>query len=229
MPGSKWERMDLEQLDPLDLPDAPAPAADPSPAVPMAPSGSAGLPVAVAPPRSLMNVDWKGLVKTVAPAIAAAFGGPLAGMATRALGELFLGNPNATEDEIAAAVATAKPEDLLRLRQADIDFRKHLTDAGIKLEEIAAADRASARQMAIQTGDLTTPRVLAVVVMIGFFSSVLAVFAGVADLTEPSTATLVGAVVGYASAKADQVVSYWFGSSSGSKAKTDALERVATK
>ena len=176
-----------------------------------------------------MNDKWKDIVKVVAPTIAATLGGPLAGMAARALGELFLGDANASEDEIAAAVSGASPETLIKLRQLDLEFKKSLTDAGIKLEEIAAADRASARRMAVETGDLWTPRVLAVVVMIGFFASVLAVFTGIADLTEPSTATLVGAVVGYASAKADQVVGYWFGSSAGSKAKTDALERMVAR
>lgn len=81
--------------------------------------------------------------------------------------------------------------------------------------------------MAATTGDLWTPRLLAIVVILGFFASVLAVFAGVADLAEPSTATLVGAVVGYASAKADQVVAYWFGSSAGSRAKTEELAAMA--
>ena len=171
--------------------------------------------------------DWKGLVYRAAPSLATALGGPFAGMAVRVLGETLLGDAGATEDQVAAAVASAKPEDLLRLRDADLAFKKHLNEAGIKLEEIAAADRADARRMAATTGDLWTPRLLAIVVILGFFASALAVFAGVADLSEPSTATLVGAVVGYASAKADQVVAYWFGSSAGSRAKTEELATMA--
>ena len=156
--------------------------------------------------------DWKGLVYRAAPALATALGGPFAGMAVRVLGETLLGDAGATEDQVAAAVASAKPEDLLRLRDADLAFKKH---------------RADARRMAATTGDLWTPRLLAIVVILGFFASALAVFAGVADLAEPSTATLVGAVVGYASAKADQVVAYWFGSSAGSRAKTEELAAMA--
>jgi hypothetical protein len=174
-----------------------------------------------------MSFDWRSLVTTVAPALATALGGPLAGMAVRTLGQVLLGNPEATEDQVAAAVAAASPEDLVRLRDADLAFRKHLTDAGIKLEQIAAADRADARRMAEKTGDLWTPRLLAIVVVGGFFVAVIWVLAGWADLTDASTATLVGAVIGYASAKADQVVSYWFGSSAGSKAKTEELADLA--
>jgi hypothetical protein len=175
-----------------------------------------------------MTFDWKALVQRAAPALATALGGPLAGMAVRVLGETLLGDADATEDRVAAAVAAAKPEDLVRLRDADLAFKKHLTDAGIKLEEIAAADRADARKLAAVTGDLWTPRVLALVVVGGFFAAVVWVLAGGA-VSDPTTATLVGAVVGYASAKADQVVSFWFGSSAGSRAKTEALERLGSK
>ena len=175
-----------------------------------------------------MTLDWKALVQRAAPALATALGGPLAGMAIRILGETLLGDSDATEDRVAAAVAAAKPEDLVRLRDADLAFRKHLTEAGIKLEEIAAADRADARKLAVITGDLWTPRVLALVVVGGFFAAVVWVLAGGA-VSDPTTATLVGAVVGYASAKADQVVSFWFGSSAGSRAKTEALERLGGK
>lgn len=175
-----------------------------------------------------MTLDWKALVQRAAPALATALGGPLAGMAVRVLGETLLGDSDATEDRVAAAVAAAKPEDLVRLRDADLAFKKHLTDAGIKLEEIAAADRADARKLAVITGDLWTPRVLALVVVGGFFAAVVWVLAGGA-VSDPTTATLVGAVVGYASAKADQVVSFWFGSSAGSRAKTEALERLGSK
>ena len=173
-----------------------------------------------------MTLDWKALVQRAAPALATALGGPLAGMAVRVLGETLLGDSDATEDQVAAAVALAKPEDLVRLRETDTAFRKHLTDAGIKLEEISAADRADARKLAVITGDLWTPRLLAFVVVGGFFTAVVWVLAGWATLSDPTTATLVGAVVGYASAKADQVVSFWFGSSAGSRAKTEALERL---
>lgn len=175
------------------------------------------------------STDWRGVVKAVAPTLAAALGGPLAGMATRALGEVLLPSREAvTEQDLASALAVATPEDLVKLRQADLAFKQHLADAGVKLEEIAAADRADARKLAVITGDLWTPRVLALVVVGGFFAAVVWVLAGGA-VSDPTTATLVGAVVGYASAKADQVVSFWFGSSAGSRAKTEALERLGSK
>ena len=51
--------------------------------------------------------DWKGIVGTVAPAIAAALGGPLAGLGVSALaGALGLGD-GANEEEVARAVEYA--------------------------------------------------------------------------------------------------------------------------
>ena len=44
---------------------------------------------------------------------------------------------------------------------------------------------------------------------------------------DPTVATLVGAVVGYASAKADQVISFFFGSSEGGDSAQQHLAEVA--
>ena len=46
-------------------------------------------------------MDWKSIVKVVAPTIATGLGGPLAGLATKALSEVLLGKSDGTEDEVA--------------------------------------------------------------------------------------------------------------------------------
>jgi len=43
-----------------------------------------------------MSTTWKGIVGTVAPALATALGGPLAGVAVRAIAEKVLGKPEAS-------------------------------------------------------------------------------------------------------------------------------------
>ena len=64
----------------------------------------------------------------------------------------------------------------------------------------------------------------------GFFGVVYMVMGGhVENITDPLLAGLIGTLIGYASAKADQVVSYYFGSSSSSKNKTAALTSMAGK
>lgn len=176
----------------------------------------------------MAKVDWKKLVGSVAPTLAAAFGGPLAGMAVKTLATQFLGNKDATEQEVEQAVLNAEPQALLRLKEIDLEFKKLITDAGIQLEKIAADDRNSARNREIQTHDSWTPRVLATVVVGGFLWCVYAVLSGyVKELKDPMVATLVGTMIGYISAKADQIISYYFGSSASSKAKDDTLSTIA--
>jgi hypothetical protein len=74
------------------------------------------------------------LVRTVAPSIASAVGGPLAGMATRAISEALLGKPDGTEAELTEAAAKATPEQLLALKTAEQDFAVKMRELDIDLE-----------------------------------------------------------------------------------------------
>lgn len=176
----------------------------------------------------MAKFDWKSIVGTVAPTLATALGGPLAGVAVKTIATKLLNKPGASEDEVAEAVAASDPQSLVRLREIDLEFKKSMTDAGIKLEEIAAGDRASARQREIATGDFWTMRLLAAAVIGGFLTCVYMVLSGyVTGLKDPLVAGMVGTLIGYASAKADQVVSYYFGSSASSHRKDQALTDIA--
>lgn len=176
----------------------------------------------------MSKFDWKKVVGAVAPTIATALGGPLAGAAVKTLASQFIGKEDATEDEIAQAVANASTQDFIKLREIDAEFKKAMTNAGIDLEKVHADDRANARQREATTGDSWTPRILATVVIGGFLWCVYAVLSGyVSELKDPMIATLVGTMIGYTSAKADQVVSYYFGSSASSKSKDETLSHIA--
>lgn len=166
--------------------------------------------------------NWKKLLATVAPGIATALGGPLAGVAVQAIGKAVLGKESVTEAELDAALSTATPETLLALKNAEQAFQTQMVELEIDLERVHADDRASAREREAKTGDVWTPRALASVVVAGFFACVGYVLAGKVEVTGEA-GVLIGTLIGYVSAKADQVVSYYFGSSAGSKDKTVAL------
>jgi hypothetical protein len=176
-----------------------------------------------------MAFDWRALVKSVAPSIGTALGGPLGGVAGLALAKV-LGVPDASAGDdtaLAAAVQGATPEQLLALKKADQDFQIQMTELGFKDQEAIAAinaeDRASARDREVKTQD-KTPRILAGVVVFGFLWSVWYVLSGrVQGLKDPATIGMVGTLIGYISAKADTVVGYYFGSSAGSDRKTEIL------
>ena len=162
-------------------------------------------------------MDWKAIVSSVAPTIATALGGPLAGMATKIVSEKLLGKPDATSEELFAAISD--PEALAKLKQADHEFKTKMAEIGIDLEKIAAGDRDSARQREIALED-TTPKVLAGVIVVGFFVTLGCVaFVAIPASAQPPVNILLGALT----AMITQVGNYYFGSSSGSSKKNAML------
>jgi len=152
---------------------------------------------------------FKGLIENVAPTIATALLGPVAGMAVKALSTALLGHADGSEDDLKAALATATPEQIASVKKIDADFKVQMKSLDIDLVRIAADDRASARNYAIQTHDLT-PRVLAVVIVICYGLAQYFLFTHVID---PSMRELVARVLGTIDGALMLVLSYYFGSS----------------
>lgn len=168
-------------------------------------------------------MDLLKIVGAVAPTLATAIGGPLGGMAMQVVSSV-LGLPtDSSEKDVEKALKQATPEQLLALKQADNDFAVRMKELDIDLERIAASDRDSARRREAQVRDWM-PRVLAFVVVAGFMATVFLVLLGFVDgMKDPLMATTVGTLIGFVSAKCEQVVAYYFGSSSSSQQKTQLL------
>jgi len=112
-----------------------------------------------------MSFDWRSIVKSVAPMLGTALGGPLGGIAGAALAKAMGGDPTkATTDDLAKLVQNVTPEQLLAIKAAEQAFQIQMRELDINsvkdLEQIAADDRASARNLQIQTKD-ATPQILA--------------------------------------------------------------------
>ena len=168
-------------------------------------------------------MDLFKILGAVAPTLATALGGPLAGMAVQTIATA-LGLPaESTEKDISKAISSATPDQLLALKKAEQDFTVRMKELDIDLEKIAAGDRDSARRREAQVRDWM-PRVLAFVVVAGFMATVFLVLLGYVDgMKDPLMATTVGTLIGFVSAKCEQVVAYYFGSSSSSQQKTQLL------
>jgi hypothetical protein len=176
------------------------------------------------------SIDWRDVVGAVAPTIATALGGPLAGAAVKTLSNVLLGHENGSESDLAAAIGTASPDTLAQIKKAESDFQIRMRELEIDVDRIAAADRDSARKRESSTGDFWTPRIIGGLTLGAFIWAVWAVLSGyVRGLTDPAVVGIIGTLIGYVSAKADQVVSYYFGSSSGSKEKTQAMSDALSK
>lgn len=166
-----------------------------------------------------MSMDWKKTLATVAPAIATALGGPLAGVAVNVAAQAL--GVQGDEDSIASAVASGNPDVLVKLKEANNSFILELRRLDISIDELHQKDRSSAREMYEATKDKLVP-VLAVVVIGGFMGMVWGVLTGKAQVDS----VLAGTLIGYVSAKAEQVISFYFGSSRGSKEKTGVLAQA---
>ena len=162
----------------------------------------------------------KGLVGVLAPTIATALGGPLAGAAVGALSKAVLGKDTGTTGEIEAALGMAKPEQLAAIRAADQQFAEEMKRLDIDLERINAGDRDSARQREIKTGDSWTPRVLAALVIAGAF---VGEGWAMTHVVPVGSEMIVGRVLGTLDAALMCVLYYYFGSSSGSAQKNQIM------
>lgn len=160
----------------------------------------------------------KSIIQTVAPTIGTAVGGPLGGMAVKAISEALLGKPDGTPDEVSKAIENATPEQLTKLKQIDADFKVQMKKLDIDLVRLGAADRNSARQREMVVKD-KIPAVLAVLTMIAFFGYIgLVTFLPAAVMADVG---FINIAVGWLGGTASTVVAYYFGSSSGSDKMID--------
>jgi hypothetical protein len=155
------------------------------------------------------------LLKTVAPGLATAVAGPMGGMAVKMIADKLGVEP--TEMAVEAHLQ-AHPEDATKL-------------ASIKLEELKAqyAEMDSARNREIQIASssnvpmlnkLVTPLLALGVVGLSFILFAILIFVDV----KPEAKDILIYILGVLSAAVTQILSYYFGSSQGSKDKEDKLK-----
>jgi hypothetical protein len=184
-----------------------------------------------------MAFDWKFLVSNLAPTLGAALGGPMAGMAVKVLADSLLGNSAATEMEVSAALQNLTGEQIAAIKAAEAAFAVRMRELDIDVLKInqagdlaLIADTADARK---NFGGNENVFVLGVCILVTFAALMGSVLIGCFLMmtgyfrVDPNVAAIcagmIGTVVGYVAANAQQVVSYFYGSSKGSK---DNGERI---
>lgn len=161
-------------------------------------------------------MEW---LKNIAPTLATALGGPLAGVAVDAIGAA-LGWQDATKEKVVEALSHGQlsGDQVLALKQAELDLKAKEQELGFKFAELDIRDRDSARQREMAVKD-NTNTILAFTVVGAFVALVAGTMLGWAKVDS----ALAGTLVGYLSAKAEQVLAYYFGSTKGSSEKTRLL------
>jgi hypothetical protein len=165
------------------------------------------------------------LIGSVAPTIATALGGPVAGMAVKAISGALFGHDSATEEEIQTALTNPTADQLSALKKIDSDFKVQMKSLDIDLERIAAGDRASARDMQKETKDWI-PRALAVTVTIGFFGILLYMLVyGLPTTGNEALLLLLGAL----QTAWMGIIAFYFGASSSDTAKDKMIYNSVPK
>lgn len=162
------------------------------------------------------------ILKVAAPTVATALGGPLAGLAVKFLADK-LGVPAEDEEAIVQAVQGVGPEQIVQLKQMDVEFQKFLRQNQIDLEKIAADDRNSARNLLIQTKS-KVPAILSIGIVTGYFLILILMLRGELVIGDSQALLL---MLGALSAGFGAVLNYWFGTSATS-ANKDATIHAAT-
>ena len=154
-------------------------------------------------------------LEQVAPTIATALGGPLAGLAVTAISKAI----GISEDDVEKTMNAGKmsADQITQLKLAELEFQKQANELGLNFEKLAVDDRASARNMQVATKSWI-PGALALGITIGFFGILLYMMTG--NVT-PSNELLV--MLGSLGTAWTGVVGYYFGSSSSSQHKDELL------
>ncbi|OPX57057.1 hypothetical protein SAMN02745127_02083 [Oceanospirillum multiglobuliferum] len=160
---------------------------------------------------------WQSLVKSVAPTIGAALGGPAGGMAVKFLADQLLGDSEASENEVAKFIGSASHEQLLQLKQLDQQFAIRMRELDIDVFRQEIADRQNARELF--KVNIWPQIMLSALFILGYFA-IMGLLVHYADLTiNDRVFGILNTVIGVLTAAIPMILQFWFGSSQGSKEK----------
>lgn len=161
--------------------------------------------------------DW---IKTIAPMIGTALGGPLGGAAAS-----FIAKKLGLESEDVQAVSDVlnsgklSPDQVSQIKLAEIDFQKFLKQNDIDLEKVHAEDRNSARDMLKATGSYV-PATLTFFVTIGYFATLFGMLYGWFKTTDSQVMLI---MLGQLGTAWGVTIAFWFGTTRNSQEKTNLL------
>jgi plasmid maintenance system antidote protein VapI len=161
-------------------------------------------------------MDW---LKQIAPTIATALGGPLAGMAVSAISKAIGVDEKDVGDLINNNKLTA--DQIAQVKLAEIELQKQANELGLNFEALAVDDRKSAREMQATTRSIVPP-LLAASVTVGFFGILGMMLLGKVDSNNPAILMMLGSL----GTAWTGIIAYYFGSSAGSQAKTEMLGKA---
>lgn len=156
-------------------------------------------------------------LESIAPTIATALGGPLAGMAVEAISKAIGVDPSEVQNTINSGKMTA--DQIASLQQAELALKARAQELGLDFAKLAVDDRKSARELQATTRSFIPPA-LAILVTLGFFGILVGMMM---ETFKTSEALML--MLGSLGTAWTGIIAFYFGSSAGSQAKDDLLHR----
>jgi hypothetical protein len=155
-------------------------------------------------------------LEQVAPTIATALGGPLAGLAVTAIAKVIGIDEKDVQNTIDSGKLSA--DQISQIKLAEIEFQKQTQELGLNFEKLAIDDRKSSREMQIATKSWV-PSVLSMLVTIGFFGILIWLMIHPADTANTPLMIMLGSL----GTAWTGIIAFYFGSSAGSSRKDEML------
>lgn len=163
-------------------------------------------------------MEW---LKQIAPTIATALGGPLAGLAVDAVSKAIGIDPKDVNKTIADGKLNA--DQIAKIKEAELAMAARAQELGLDFAKLAVDDRKSAREMQAATQSWI-PGTMAIVVTIGFFGILIGLMT---DHFKTSDALML--MLGSLGTAWTGIIAFYFGSSAGSQKKDQLLHQSSPK
>jgi len=179
------------------------------------------------------------LVRIGAPLLGSVLGGPpglaigVIGLVTRALGLA----DNSSLKDIAKEIQT-NPEAALKLRELEVNYQQYIASVRLQMDQAAYADRASARSREVEITKATGkkdwyPSILGGFVVLAFTAIIFVLIVSPPNIDEKNKnyqnyQSLINILIGSLTAGFSTVLSYYFGSSAGSRDKDDTIANFSS-
>ena len=156
-------------------------------------------------------------LKQLAPTVASALGGPLAGMAVEALAGKMGVNPEEAQRVLDSGKMSG--DQVAALQQAELALKMKAQEMGLDFAKLENEDRDSARKMQMSNHSWVPP-VMAIGITLGFFGILIGLMSGKV-VAGPEIEIMLGSL----GTAWTGVVAFYFGSSASSQKKDDLLHK----
>lgn len=152
--------------------------------------------------------NLKAILGIVAPSLGTALGGPLGGMAVKAISSALTGKPGTILEDLEGAISNATPDQLALIKKAEAEFKVQMKALDVDLAKINAEDRSNARTIN-HASNSKVPAILAITTVASFFAYI----GFVTFVPNDADIGLINVAIGWLGGSASAVISYYFGAS----------------